>query len=280
MEKRRVPGVSRFLTDERLFAKVSHLLSSALILPARNGLLAPFTSSDPTWANWVRIRLHVLPRRGNSWLSSIFPPRQEPTMHTAPRPRGANPTMILTRREMAAVLADLNRKSQRSPSTRLNLIVFRLSACCGLRASEIAQLATGRRPRRTGSTASADSRRGSERRQTANRSLVVGRRHAGGPRRLESRSPGGGRQARIRVHRLAASGPRTQAALPPHAPQTLPHRLQGAGRRTAAIAHHPPRTAHLSEPRPGWRQEPGGSPRRRGACEYYDHQRVFARGGG
>ena len=35
-------------------------------------------------------------------------------------------TKILTRRELAAVLADLTRKAPRSPSTRLNRIVFRL----------------------------------------------------------------------------------------------------------------------------------------------------------
>ena len=52
----------------------------------------------------------------------------------------ANPTKILVRREMATVLADLHRKAERSPNTRLNLIVFRLAACCGLRVSEIAQL--------------------------------------------------------------------------------------------------------------------------------------------
>jgi integrase len=56
------------------------------------------------------------------------------------RPYQVSATKILTRREMAAVLADLNRKAARSPNTRLNLIVFRLAACCGLRASEIAQL--------------------------------------------------------------------------------------------------------------------------------------------
>ena len=52
----------------------------------------------------------------------------------------ADPTKILTRREMTAVLAELKRKAQRSPSTRLNLVLFRLAACCGLRASEIATL--------------------------------------------------------------------------------------------------------------------------------------------
>src|SRR6476659_2401264 len=58
----------------------------------------------------------------------------------AHRTRLADPTKILTRRELAAVLADLGRKAKRSPSTRLNLIIFRLATCCGLRASEIAQL--------------------------------------------------------------------------------------------------------------------------------------------
>jgi integrase len=52
----------------------------------------------------------------------------------------ADMTKILTRRELQAVLADLKRKSPRSKNTRLNLTIFRLAACCGLRASEIAQL--------------------------------------------------------------------------------------------------------------------------------------------
>ena len=52
----------------------------------------------------------------------------------------ADMTKILTRSEMQAVLADLKRKAPRSKNTRLNLIIFRLAACCGLRASEIAQL--------------------------------------------------------------------------------------------------------------------------------------------
>ena len=55
----------------------------------------------------------------------------------------ADPTKILTRRELGHVLADLRRKVPRSKNTRLNLVVFRLAACCGLRASEIARLQTG-----------------------------------------------------------------------------------------------------------------------------------------
>jgi len=56
------------------------------------------------------------------------------------RYRTLDPTKILTRRELVAVLADLKRKAPRSRSTRLNLVIFRLACCCGLRASEIARL--------------------------------------------------------------------------------------------------------------------------------------------
>jgi integrase/recombinase XerD len=52
----------------------------------------------------------------------------------------ADVTKILTRTELQAVLAELRRKAPRSKNTRLNLVIFRLSACWGLRASEIAQL--------------------------------------------------------------------------------------------------------------------------------------------
>ncbi len=56
------------------------------------------------------------------------------------RPRNIDATKILSRRELAAVLADLHRKAQRSPNTHLNLVLLRLACCCGLRASEIAKL--------------------------------------------------------------------------------------------------------------------------------------------
>jgi integrase len=55
----------------------------------------------------------------------------------------ADVTKILTRSELAAVLSDLKRKAPRSKNTRLNLIIFRLACCCGLRASEIANLQVG-----------------------------------------------------------------------------------------------------------------------------------------
>jgi integrase len=56
------------------------------------------------------------------------------------RTRLIDPTKILTRRELAIVLAELKRKAERSPGTWLNLIIFRLAACCGLRVSELASL--------------------------------------------------------------------------------------------------------------------------------------------
>jgi integrase len=40
-------------------------------------------------------------------------------------------------------LNDLKRKAARSKNTRLNLVLFRLACCCGLRASEIAKLQVG-----------------------------------------------------------------------------------------------------------------------------------------
>jgi integrase len=54
------------------------------------------------------------------------------------------PTKILTRRELASVLPDLHDRAQRSESARLNLVIFRLACCCGLRASEIASWETKR----------------------------------------------------------------------------------------------------------------------------------------
>jgi integrase/recombinase XerD len=56
------------------------------------------------------------------------------------RTRLIDSTKILTRRELSIVLAELKRKAGRSPGTWLNLIIFRLAACCGLRVSELASL--------------------------------------------------------------------------------------------------------------------------------------------
>jgi integrase/recombinase XerD len=49
-------------------------------------------------------------------------------------------TRLLTRRELAAVLADLAPRAARSANVQRNLVVVRLACCCGLRVSEIANL--------------------------------------------------------------------------------------------------------------------------------------------
>ena len=67
-------------------------------------------------------------------------------MTTYYRPPQVNATKILTRSEMARVLSDLKRQFSAATctSTRrmrlLELTLFRLAVCCGLRVSEIAEL--------------------------------------------------------------------------------------------------------------------------------------------
>jgi integrase/recombinase XerD len=56
------------------------------------------------------------------------------------RSTGADVTKILMRRELQSVLDDLHQKAKRSPNSRLNMVLFRLATCCGLRVSEIANL--------------------------------------------------------------------------------------------------------------------------------------------
>jgi integrase/recombinase XerD len=70
------------------------------------------------------------------WLA---PTTTETAMHTAPA-WNLDPTRILTRRELAAVLADLKGKSSRSANSQRNLVIVRLACCCGLRVSEMAGL--------------------------------------------------------------------------------------------------------------------------------------------
>ena len=52
-------------------------------------------------------------------------------------------TKILSGAEIGQVLADLKRRAKRSVNSRMNLVVFRLATCCGLRVSEIIGLRVG-----------------------------------------------------------------------------------------------------------------------------------------
>jgi len=60
-------------------------------------------------------------------------------MHCAPL-WNVDSTKILTRRELATVLADLKGKCERQANVRRNLVIVRLACCCGLRVSEIGGL--------------------------------------------------------------------------------------------------------------------------------------------
>ena len=56
------------------------------------------------------------------------------------RTPSVDPTKILTRSELRLVLADLQRQASSSRVPHVNLLLFRLACCCGLRLSEIASL--------------------------------------------------------------------------------------------------------------------------------------------
>jgi len=63
-----------------------------------------------------------------------------------------DPTRFMTIREVRKVILDLKRRAKRSKQARANLVIFRLSCCCGLRRAEIGGLVftdlvlTGERP--------------------------------------------------------------------------------------------------------------------------------------
>jgi integrase/recombinase XerD len=57
-----------------------------------------------------------------------------------PPPSTVDPTRLLTRRELATVLADATKHAHRFVNASRNLIIVRLACCCGLRVSEIAGL--------------------------------------------------------------------------------------------------------------------------------------------
>jgi len=51
-----------------------------------------------------------------------------------------SPLKIMTRSEVAAILSEQSRRAKRSIGSMMNLIIFRLATCAGLRVSEIAGL--------------------------------------------------------------------------------------------------------------------------------------------
>lgn len=50
------------------------------------------------------------------------------------------PSRVMTRSEISAVLSEQTRRARRSTGSRMNLVICRLAICCGLRVSEIAGL--------------------------------------------------------------------------------------------------------------------------------------------
>jgi len=57
--------------------------------------------------------------------------------------RNIDASQILSRQELAAVLADLKKRATRLPNVQMNMAIVRLACCCGLRASEIGGFCLG-----------------------------------------------------------------------------------------------------------------------------------------
>ena len=72
-------------------------------------------------------------------------------------------TRVLTRRELATVLADARAQAERSVNAQRNLVIARLACCCGRRVSEIGAFrlddvnVDGVRPHKLGGFARLDS---------------------------------------------------------------------------------------------------------------------------
>src|SRR5689334_14628329 len=75
----------------------------------------------------------------SAWSRSLSPLPRRYCMHTHSS-WNLDQTRLLSRRELATVLADNATKAQKSRNSQRNLIIVRLACCCGLRVSEIAGL--------------------------------------------------------------------------------------------------------------------------------------------
>ena len=170
---------------------------------------------------------------------------------------------ILQRDEIALVLTDLRRKARRSTNSRMNLMVFRLATCCGLRASEIAGLTLG--------DVQVDNSRPSIR---IRREIGKGHKARKVPLTWDAgtladlvewkrfrREQGADDDDRF----VCSSALRfaRQSAGPPQPSQAVQGVLQGAGARAAGRVDDPRRPPFLRQPRPPRRPEHRGSAGRR-----------------
>ena len=170
---------------------------------------------------------------------------------------------ILQPDEIRTVLTDLRRKARRSTNTKMNLVVFRLATCCGLRASEIAGLVLAdvqvnstqpkiRVRREVG--------KGHKARKVPS---DVGRRHAGRSTRVEAFSAGAGGRGRRPLRLLAALRFLRPSVGAPEPSQAIQGVLQEPRTRTPRRNDNPLRPAQFRQPQPSWRPERRGGPGRR-----------------
>src|SRR5450755_2034876 len=115
-------GIVRFFCGETSFRLSQTISAAARMNPGKEALLAlPFATQEVT-----------------DVMSAKHQTSGE-NMYTAPT-WNLDASCILTRHELATVLADLKAKAGRLTNATRNLVIFRLACCCGLRVSEIAGL--------------------------------------------------------------------------------------------------------------------------------------------
>ena len=196
-----------------------------------------------------------------------------------PQAYTADATKILTRREMAAVLADLRRKAPRSKNTRpepRRVPTGRVLRPQGLRDSPPSSRG---RACRNAPAAPADPRERRQGRQTTHRAALVGRGDARGSVCLASRSAWAGRFGAIAIRLFVEARPRASVFFEAHPSEKVPDGLQGAWAKTPNEPDDPPRPPHVHQPRPGRRAHARRGPRRRGALEREHYERLSPCGG-
>jgi hypothetical protein len=114
-----------------------------------------------------------------------------------------DPTRLLTRRELATILADLGAKADRFANVHRNLIIVRRACCCATRLGD-RRVAAGRRGRGRAAPASAAAQADHQGEEGAVRAAVVGRGNAGGPCGVEAAAHEGWRSRHGPVRLLGA----------------------------------------------------------------------------